>query len=189
MEPSLTLSAADPQVRQRPMHPLLTVAAVSLTVFSLLGLGAIFGLIPSASSEPAGDGAVAQTAAKGEAVSPKPPNNRPACASCGIVENIRAVQSEGDASGLGAVAGGVTGALVGNQMGKGGGNTAMTLLGAAGGALAGNSIEKNMNRQTAYRITIRMDDGAYRSISQSHVPAVAVGDKVKVVNGNVSAIP
>ena len=36
---------------------------------------------------------------------------------------------------------------------------------------------------------VRMDDGAYRTISQSHVPAVAAGDKVKVVNGTVSAIP
>lgn len=189
MEPSLTFSAGDTPLHPRPLHPLLTVAAVSLTVFSLLAIGAISGLIPSASSQPAGDAAVAQSAAKGEAASPKPPSSRPACASCGVVESIRAIQSEGDASGLGAVAGGVTGALVGNQMGKGGGNTAMTLLGAAGGALAGNSIEKNMNRQTAYRITIRMDDGAYRTISQSHVPAVALGDKVKVVNGNVSAIP
>lgn len=181
-------------VRARRLHPLLTAAAVSLTVFSLLGIGAITGLIPSASSQLQEKGAE-----KGEAAAKAEEGGKPAakgaasakstCANCGVVETVRMVQLEGNASGLGAVAGGVTGALVGNQFGRGGGNTAMTLIGAAGGAYAGNSIEKNMNRQTAYRITVRMDDGAYRTISQSHVPAVAAGDKVKVVNGNVSAIP
>lgn len=180
-------------VRTRRLHPLLTAAAVSLTVFSLLGIGAITGLIPTASSQLQEKGAD-----KGEAAAKAEEGGKPAakgaaakasCANCGVVETVRMVQLEGNASGLGAVAGGVTGALVGNQFGRGGGNTAMTLIGAAGGAYAGNSIEKNMNRQTAYRITVRMDDGAYRTISQSHVPAVAAGDKVKVVNGNVSAIP
>jgi outer membrane lipoprotein SlyB len=46
-----------------------------------------------------------------------------------------------------------------------------------------------MHRQSVYRITVRMDDGSFRTISQSHVPSVADGDKVKVVNGSVSAIP
>ncbi len=187
-------SPAPAPVRARRLHPLLTAAAVSLTVFSLLGIGAITGLIPTASSQLQEKGAD-----KGEAAAKAEEGGKPAakgaasakasCANCGVVETVRMVQLEGNASGLGAVAGGVTGALVGNQFGRGGGNTAMTLIGAAGGAYAGNSIEKNMNRQTAYRITVRMDDGAYRTISQSHVPAVAAGDKVKVVNGNVSAIP
>lgn len=187
-------SPAQAPVRARRLHPLLTAAAVSLTVFSLLGIGAITGLIPTASSQLQEKGAE-----KGEAAAKAEEGGKPAakgaasakagCANCGVVETVRMVQLEGNASGLGAVAGGVTGALVGNQFGRGGGNTAMTLIGAAGGAYAGNSIEKNMNRQTAYRITVRMDDGAYRTISQSHVPAVAAGDKVKVVNGNVSAIP
>lgn len=183
MDSTYRIAHAPASRRPRRLHPLLTAAAVSLTVFSLLGIGSITGLIPSAASQqqekseeegrPAGRTALAAAG----------------CASCGVVETVRTVQLEGDASGLGAVAGGVTGALVGKQFGRGGGNTAMTLIGAAGGAYAGNSIEKNINRQTAYRITVRMDDGAYRTISQSHVPAVAAGDKVKVVNGSVKALP
>jgi outer membrane lipoprotein SlyB len=200
MDSTLEYSPSPLQPRQRRLHPLLTAAAVSLTVFSLLGIGAITGLVPSASStsaqqsERSADGARNETPGKGEeggrAVAPAHgPVAKSGCASCGVVEAVRSVQLEGNASGLGAVAGGVTGALVGNQFGRGGGNTAMTLIGAAGGAYAGNSIEKNMNRQTSYRITVRMDDGTYRTISQSHVPAVGNGDRVKVVNGNVSAIP
>lgn len=179
-----------PPAKPRRLHPLLTAAAVSLTVFSLLGIGAITGIIPTASSQ---QGERAEAAAKAEEGGKPAPGKaasaKSTCANCGVVETVRTVQLEGNASGIGAVAGGVTGALVGNQFGRGGGNTAMTLIGAAGGAYAGNSIEKNMNRQTAYRITVRMDDGAFRTISQSHVPSVAAGDKVKVVNGNVSAIP
>lgn len=190
---------ASPAPAPRRLHPLAAAAAVSVTVFSLLGVGAITGLIPTAHSEKT-EAVATEGPANASAKTPATPANSPAvptasgkraatCANCGIVEAVRSVQVEGNASGLGAVAGGVTGAIVGNQFGRGGGNTALTLLGAAGGAFAGNSIEKNMHRQTVYRITVRMDDGAYRTISQSHVPSVAEGDKVKVVNGSVSAIP
>ncbi|GBG01410.1 hypothetical protein AZSI13_07370 [Azospira sp. I13] len=216
MEPTFTFARAPlPRhyLSRQPttLHPLLKVAAVSLTVLSLLGIGAITGLIPTASSQPEAAGEAIAAEAVGTPASHRagaekgassqssgkssgqggatPAKAKAACASCGVVETVRTVQLEGNASGIGAVAGGVTGALVGNQFGRGGGNTAMTLIGAAGGAYAGNSIEKNMNRQTAYRITVRMDDGAYRTISQSHVPSVAAGDKVRVINGNVSAIP
>ncbi|HJW02786.1 MAG TPA: glycine zipper 2TM domain-containing protein [Azospira sp.] len=198
----------------RRLHPLAAAAAVSVTVFSLLGVGAITGIIPTAHSEK-NEVAAADASQTSRTASAKAPVEAPLasagtsgsaaapasghtassgkraaiCANCGVVEAVRSVQVEGNASGLGAVAGGVTGAIVGNQFGRGGGNTAMTLLGAAGGAFAGNSIEKNMHRQTVYRITVRMDDGSFRTISQSHVPSVADGDKVKVVNGSVSAIP
>lgn len=217
MDMSLHTSAPVPQESApRRLHPLAAAAAVSVTVFSLLGVGAITGIIPTAHSEKnevtavdgshgtsakapveapgSGTGASAGASA---ATSGSPAGGHAAssgkraatCANCGVVEAVRSVQVEGNASGLGAVAGGVTGAIVGNQFGRGGGNTAMTLLGAAGGAFAGNTIEKNMHRQTVYRITVRMDDGSFRTISQSHVPSVADGDKVKVVNGSVSAIP
>ncbi|QWT45626.1 outer membrane lipoprotein [Azospira inquinata] len=214
---------------QRP-HPVVVAAAVSLTVFSLLGIGAITGLVPTAHSEKAGDSpalsralpdreaapgseedapvpsasadrsdiraAVAAssrgTAAPREEARPAAPahSSPPAtCARCGVVQAVREVQREGKASGLGAVAGGVAGAVVGNQFGRGNGNAAMTLLGAAGGAFAGNSIEKNMHKETSYRITVRMDDGSYRTIAQNYVPAVQSGDRVKVTNGSVAAIP
>ena len=235
-------ASAAPTAKPR-LHPLLTAAAVSVTVFSLLGIAAVTGLLPHAqSTAPSSQSAAAEGAAKalmspdgasgpapataagGQATAPVAPSetrpvaaprshrqaplqvrsgagaqpmasaaegvpaaSAPVCASCGVVESVRAVEVEGSGSGLGAVAGGVTGGLVGNQMGNGNGRTVMTLLGAVGGAFAGNAIEKNVRKDTVYRITVRMDDGSYRTVSQSHVPAVAVGDKVKVINGSVSA--
>jgi outer membrane lipoprotein SlyB len=176
----------------RKIHPLVLGAAASVMVVSLVGAAAISGLLPNARSDktdvsaqrsaPAADGA--QHTAPGNLATR---DGSDACASCGTVESIRAVELRGDASGLGAAAGGVTGAVVGNQFGRGNGNTAMTILGAAGGAVAGNEIEKNMKKHYSYRVTVRMDDGSFRTISQSTMPTVVVGGRVRIANGTLVA--
>lgn len=176
-------------------HPLVLGAAASVMVVSLVGAAAISGLLPSARSGktdlPAQTSAPAPDSARQNVPSPAARDNRKvaardvACATCGTVESIRTVELKGNATGMGAVAGGVTGAVVGNQIGRGNGNTAMTLLAAAGGALAGNEIEKNVKKRHSYRVTVRMDDGSFRTVSQSNTPAVAVGERVRVVNGSV----
>jgi outer membrane lipoprotein SlyB len=179
----------------RKTHPLMLGAAASVMVVSLVGAAAIGGLLPSARSDksdtPARADAPVQKSApatdSARHVVPRPAARDSTCASCGTVESVRTVELKGDATGLGAVAGGVTGAVVGNQMGRGNGNTAMTILGAAGGALAGNEIEKNVKKHYSYRVTVRMDDGSFRTLSQSSAPAVAVGERVRVVNGAVIA--
>lgn len=175
-------------------HPLVLGAAASVMVVSLMGAAAIGGLLPNARSDKADTPAAAPASAPLAASPAHNTNSRPklsaysnTCAACGTVESIRSVQLKGDATGLGAVAGGVTGAVVGNQMGRGNGNTAMTLLGAAGGALAGNEIEKNVKKHYSYRVTVHMDGGSFRTVSQSHAPAVAVGERVRVVDGAVVA--
>jgi outer membrane lipoprotein SlyB len=110
-----------------------------------------------------------------------PLDTRPAAASldcdtCGIVEMVTPVQRKGEATGLGAVAGGVLGGVVGHQIGGGNGRKAMTLLGAVGGGLAGNEIEKRQRSTTAYQLKIRMADGSTRSLTQAQ--ALAVGQHV-----------
>ena len=174
--------------KSRRPHPVMLAAAASVITFSLLGVGAITGLIPSAYSNSAGDTQKSQFSDE-RSVTAKDSTRRAtaqaACSNCGVVDAIRSVQVEGSASGIGAVAGGVTGAVVGNQIGNGHGRDAMTVLGGVGGAFAGHSIEKNINRHTVYRVTVRMDDGSFRTVSQSHVPAVAVGSKVRVSNGSL----
>ena len=122
---------------------------------------------------------------------PKPQASRAAaCAGCGTVESSVAVQRQGKVNGvavgdttigLGTVAGGLLGGVLGNQVGGGNGKTAMTVLGAAGGAYAGNTVEKNMKKVTAYQMRVRMNDGSYRTIEQAS--PVAVGANV-VVEGN-----
>ncbi|SFU40857.1 Glycine zipper 2TM domain-containing protein [Polaromonas sp. YR568] len=114
------------------------------------------------------------------------------CASCGTVEAVTPVQRQGKVNGvdvggttigLGTVAGGVVGGLLGNQVGGGNGKTAMTVLGVAGGAFAGNQIEKNMKKVTVYEIRVRMDDGSTRNMELSS--SVPVGSKVIVEGKNL----
>jgi outer membrane lipoprotein SlyB len=109
----------------------------------------------------------------------------PACADCGVVASIAPVEVKGRTNGLGLIAGGVTGALVGNQIGHGNGNALATIGGAAGGAFAGNEIEKHVKKSVQYKVRVRMPDGTFRTTYQSAAPAFAVGDKVKVSNGRV----
>lgn len=112
------------------------------------------------------------------------------CSTCGTVESAVAVERQGKVNGvavgnttigIGTVAGGVLGGVLGNQVGGGNGKTAMTVLGAAGGAYAGNTVEKNMKKVTVYQMRVRMNDGSVRTIEQSG--PVAAGSSV-VVEGN-----
>ncbi|HEY6865227.1 MAG TPA: glycine zipper 2TM domain-containing protein [Burkholderiales bacterium] len=160
----------------RRLNPLVAGAAVSVMVFSLVGIAAMTGMLPGAMSE------------KGVEVAPAPVAPRvAACPSCGTVESIREVELKGEATGLGAVAGGITGAVVGHQVGNGRGQDAMTVLGAAGGAYAGNEIEKNVKKHIVYRVTVKMDDGSFRTVSQAAAPSFSVGDKVRIVQGALHA--
>mgnify|MGYP001550884381 CR=1 FL=1 len=106
---------------------------------------------------------------------------RPVCHVCGTVESVTPVEHKGQATGLGAVGGGVVGALVGNQFGGGNGRTVATILGAVGGGFAGNAIEKNVRKTTVYEIAIRMDDGAVRHLERR--APVAAGTRV-TLRGN-----
>ena len=84
----------------------------------------------------------------------------------------------------GAIIGAIAGGIIGNQVGGGVGNTAATVLGAAGGAYAGNEIEKrNQQQVNAYKFTIRMNDGSYQTLTQNTSADVRVGDRVVIDNG------
>lgn len=110
----------------------------------------------------------------------------PVCRDCGVVESVRTVTHKGQSSGVGALAGGVLGAAVGNQMGKGNGRTAMTVLGAVGGGVAGNEIEKRQKSTTSHEVTVRMDDGSVRTIEQATAPRT--GERVTVESNKLRPI-
>lgn len=105
------------------------------------------------------------------------------CQNCGRVTALKAVKVKGQASGAGAVTGGIVGGVVGHQFGKGSGNTAMTVLGAAGGAYAGNEIEKNAKSHTVYKVTVNMEYGEVRNFTLHNPPDFAKGDRVRVQDG------
>jgi outer membrane lipoprotein SlyB len=77
--------------------------------------------------------------------------------------------------------------VVGNQFGSGGGRTAMTLLGALGGGLAGNSVEKHIRSTTSYSVRVRMEDGKTRYFTYHEAPPFQQGQHVRVENGTLVA--
>ena len=145
-----------------------------MLIVSLIGVGAVTGWLHSGLSLKQRDARPADSGRK-----PVPPSS---CALCGTVESIRTVEIRDEAGGAGAAAG-PGGSGAGEQT-VGGGGTAVTLLGA-GDAIAGSEIEKNVKKRYAYRVTVRMDDGSFRTISLSSPPTLAVGDKVRVVEGKL----
>ncbi|MBI4289865.1 MAG: glycine zipper 2TM domain-containing protein [Betaproteobacteria bacterium] len=165
-------------------NPLVLGTAVSAIVAGLVGAAAVVGLFPSAHSQKVETSV--QNSPPAAAQRRDTPRDR-VCASCGTLTAVRMVEITGNGTGLGALAGGLTGAVVGSQLGKGDGNTAMTVLGAAGGALAGNEIEKNVKKRVTYRVTVHMDDGSFRTVSQPSPPPVARGGRVRIIDGAVLA--
>ncbi len=147
-------------------------AAVVLSVAILAGCAAPYNSDPGANQYP-------QT----------PVSNAPAYNSVyGVVDSIQAVQQTTGHSGIGAgaVVGGVVGGLVGNQIGSGSGRTAATAAGVVGGALVGNQIQNN-NQQVreVYQIGVRLDNGAYQTMTLDSIGDLRVGNRVRIENGRV----
>jgi outer membrane lipoprotein SlyB len=107
------------------------------------------------------------------------------CRECGTVEAVREVNTPAEASGLGAVAGGVLGGLLGHQVGRGKGNTAATIVGAAGGAFAGHQTEKYVRAEKQSQVTVRFEDGSTRTLAQEGGSRWQVGDHVRMNNGSL----
>jgi outer membrane lipoprotein SlyB len=185
------------------LYPLMILAAISVIIFSVVGIATMTGQVPDAFSssqraqetvrggEPAvrGEQVVAYPAAqqpqRNTAVRSRSVEVAAECSNCGVVESIREVEVRGQGTGLGMAVGGVAGGLLGNQVGHGGGRAVATVAGAAGGAFVGNEIEKKSRTHTAYRITVRMEDGTYRTVTHRSHPGYAVGERVKVVDGMI----
>ena len=112
--------------------------------------------------------------------SPAPVVVAQVCTFCGSIESVTPVQRSTKPAGvgIGTVAGGVLGAVVGNQVGQGNGRTVATILGAIGGGFAGNAVEKNVRTETVYQVGVRMEDGSHRTMEVAQPPNL--GSRVTV---------
>ena len=116
-------------------------------------------------------------------VAAAPPSN-----TVGAVTQIDPI-TESNASGVGAVAGGALGGVVGHQFGKGDGKKAMTVLGAIGGAVAGHQIEKaNNTKVVGYRVHVQLDNGETRTFEPAQLDGLKVGDRVRVDQGQLRRV-
>ena len=104
----------------------------------------------------------------------------------GTVESVREVDVKGDAKGMGAVGGGVAGAVLGHNIGDH--NKLVTVLGAAGGALLGNQIEKQARATKQYEMTVRYDDGTTQVFKSEQAPFWHQGDRVRYYEGKLQPV-
>ena len=184
------------------LYPMMVIAAIAVIIFSVTGIATMLGWMPSALSnrdpvptyEPSAssagpNGPHPAVGAPRAANNPQAVPRAPApCANCGVIESIRAVETPGQTSWLGAAGGAVIGGLLGHQIGSGGGRTAATVVGAGAGAYAGNEVEKHVNKSVRYRVRVRMEDGTSRTFHQAAQPAYSVGQKVRVSERGIAPL-
>src|SRR5687768_2679369 len=123
------------------IHPLMAGAAAGVIVLSGVGVAAITGVLPKTQAEKAAEQPMANQV----------------CTDCGVVVSVRLVEQKGEGTGLGAVVGGVAGAVVGHNIADG--RDLGTVVGAAGGAIAGHQIERHARTTKHYEVRVRMTDG------------------------------
>ena len=106
---------------------------------------------------------------------------RARCGDCALVESIRTVEvaSSGPAY-FGAVAGGIAGALFGDQIGKAHERHVTRLLGALGGAVVGHEIERSASRRTQYEATFRLPGGAQKVRRYDSPPPFRAGETIRL---------
>ncbi|WPB58184.1 glycine zipper 2TM domain-containing protein [Xylophilus sp. GOD-11R] len=110
----------------------------------------------------------------------------------GRVANIEVMQQEvaRQPSGAGALIGGVLGAVVGNQIGHGGGRALATGVGLMGGAVAGNTLEGNQRGPVVqtYRVSIQVENGSTRTFDVPSPGDLRIGDRVRIQNNQLQRI-
>src|SRR5258706_3147830 len=219
------------ETNTKKLHPLLTLAAISLTLFPAGAIAALPGRPPhskGAGSEPTPVAAVQTPAAivepapapapqampapqpvkKHVAAKPKPvqhvaaaevpayaPPPPPVAQApqpivnpglLGIVQSVREVEQKGDAKGVGAVGGGLAGAVLGHNIGDH--NKLVTILGAAGGAFVGNQVEKQARATKHWELTVRYDDGTTQTFASEAQPFWHQGDRVRLYEGRLQPV-
>ena len=106
----------------------------------------------------------------------------------GTVETIRQVDRQKYAPGAGAVTGALIGGGLGSIAGGGWGKAAAVVVGAVGGGIVGNELQKNQT-ELIWEIGIRYDDGGYGTISQAQSPGLRIGDRVRVTDTGLELLP
>ena len=140
------------------LYPVMLLAAIAVIVFSVAGIATMMGWMPSALSSGA-DLVRAQPVPASRQAGPRVVTAATACRDCGVVEFMRVVAAPGAGSGLGAGA----------------------------GAYEGHEIEKNAGKSVSYEIRVRMNDGTARTLYERTLPALLIGQKVRVTDQGVMA--
>ena len=167
-------AAAQAPAPKAPAGPAAAAAKPAPTVADLLNLPAAPGTPSPATAQAEADG----------------------CAQCGRVDSIRQTKVKETWTPLGAGVGpGVGGAPVTGspssgtstfQIGKGGSNQGLVVLGAAGGAAYKQT--PGAYDRPRWEVTVKLDNGQLRVVSLGFEPYVREGDRVRVSGNNVELL-
>ena len=155
------------------LHPLMAGAAAAVIVASAVAVAAMTGYLPGSNADRAPEKASKERIAA-------------TCTDCGVVVEVKEVDVMGKGTGVGAVGGGVAGAVIGHEIGEG--SRAGTALGAVVGGVAGHQIERSARSHKRYDISVRMQDGSVKRVSSDTQPTWRGGDKVRIHDGKLEPI-
>ena len=102
----------------------------------------------------------------------------------GVVDSVRQVNIEGSKSPVGVIAGGAIGGIAGSNVGGGRGSTIGSILGAVAGGVAGNVIESKIAEKKGIEITVRLENGELRAITQEADEEFKPGERVRLLSGS-----
>jgi len=101
----------------------------------------------------------------------------------GTVLAVLRVSIQPNSSGLGGIGGMAAGGFLGHQIGGGRGQTAVTVIGAIAGAIAGNRAEGAAAQTQGVQVTVRLDTGNVIAVTQAADMPLSVGERVQVIGG------
>jgi outer membrane lipoprotein SlyB len=100
----------------------------------------------------------------------------------GTVESVRSISIANPESGVGALSGAALGGIGGAQAGHGSGSAAVGIIGAVAGGLIGQKVESEYNKRPGLEITVRLENGELRAITQPADEMFRPGDRVRLVS-------
>ncbi|MFC5461096.1 glycine zipper domain-containing protein [Massilia niabensis] len=100
----------------------------------------------------------------------------------GTVESVRNVVIVNPESGVGTMGGAALGGLAGSYAGSGRGSAATSIVGAIAGGLLGQRMEASANHRPGFEITVKLDSGELRAITQAADEMFRPGERVRLVS-------
>lgn len=98
------------------------------------------------------------------------------------VESVREVTIDKGDTGTGAMAGAALGGIAGSNVGGGRGSAAAAIVGAVAGGIIGHNAEANLKNRRGFEITVRLDNGELRAVTQDADEMFRPGERVRLLS-------
>jgi outer membrane lipoprotein SlyB len=105
----------------------------------------------------------------------------------GYVESVREITIVQGDTGTGAMAGAAIGSITASSnVGRGSGSGLAAIAGAVVGGIIGSHVEQNLNKRKGFEITVKLDDGELRAITQEADELFQPGERVRLLSSGRS---